>query len=477
MAKVLFLQRDGYESFGVMYLAAALRERGHAADVLVQHCEGRDFFPKIAQYAPDVAAFSVMTGLEAWAGEAAAAVKRAMPGCRVIAGGPHATFFPEWVGESALDALCRGEAEDALPDFVDALARGESGADVPGFWVKTGDGLVQNELYPLRPSLDALPFPDRGLYRRRYPAVFDGAGLEILAARGCPYSCSFCYNHVLRRLYAGKGRYVRRHGHERLLEEIRRERSARPQGLRYLAFVDDLFIQDREWLEGFLERYRREVGLPFTCALRANLVDEELVRLLVGSGCRAVSFGLESGDEALRNEVLGKKISEEQILRTAALLTRHGIRFSTFNMFNLPGETLALAEKTLDLNLRLGPNNHPWSGLLQPYRGTRVYDRIEAMVLGAQGEIKAGLFHQAVLRQPDTDALTAFNACFYWMVRLPRLRAILFWLARRGGPVAARLFGLAASLHRYVRLMEPLEGNKPWLSALKAGWRRLRAYL
>lgn len=476
MAKVLFLQRDGYESFGVMYLAAALAERGHTADVLVEFYEGSHFYKRIQAEKPDVVAFSVMTGLHGWAAETAARVK-AVCDCTVIAGGPHATFFPEFVEEPGLDAICRGEAEDALPDFVDALVRGGDGADVPGFWVKTPAGLARNELYPLRPVLDDIPLPDRALYRRRYPGRETGRGVEILAARGCPFSCSFCYNHVLRRLYAGKGRYVRRHGHDRLLEEIRREQRDRPGGLRYVAFVDDLFIQDRDWLEGFLARYRVEVGLPFTCAVRANLVDDGLVDELAASGCRVVSFGVESGDERLRNEVLGKKISEEQILRTGELLSRHGIRFSTFNMFNLPGETLALARKTLDLNLRLGPSNHPWSGLLQPYRGTRVYDHIVEQGLASGEAMQAGLFHQAVLHQPDTEALTAFNACFYWMVRLPRLRRLFFWLARRGGVVADRLFGLTASLHRYVRLMEPLEGGNPWLSALRLGWRRLRAYV
>lgn len=476
MAKVLFLQRDGYESFGVMYLAAALAARGHEADVLVEFAERSAFYDKIRALKPDVVAFSIMTGLEGWAAEAASWVKTTV-NCTVIAGGPHATFFPEFVEEPGLDAVCRGEAEDALPDFVDALVAGGDGAAVPGFWVKTAGGLVKNDLYPLRPNLDDIPLPDRGIYRRRYPELGEGRGIEILAARGCPFSCSFCYNHVLRRLYAGKGRYVRRHSHDRLLEEIRRERRERPAGVRYVAFVDDLFIQDRDWLEGFLGRYKAEVGLPFTCAVRANLVDEAMVSGLAAAGCKVTSFGLESGDESLRNEVLGKKISQEQILRTAELLTRYGIRFSTFNMFNLPGETLGKAEKTLDLNLRLGPANYPWSGLLQPYRGTRVYDHIVELGLATGDALQAGLFHQAVLRQPDTEALTAFNACFYWMVRLPRLRRPLFWLARRGGVLADKVLGLAASLHRYVRLMEPLEGGNQWLSALRLGWRRLRAYL
>ncbi|WP_243312283.1 B12-binding domain-containing radical SAM protein [Fundidesulfovibrio agrisoli] len=481
MATVLFLQRDGYESFGPMYLSAALARRGHRAEVLVEVEEGRGFMAAVAAAKPDIVAFSLMSGLQDWAARTARAVKRLM-NVPVIAGGPHCTFFPEFIEEEGIDAVCRGEAEDALPDFADALAAGGDGSDVPGFWVKTARGVAKNEIYPLRPDLDSLPRPDRTLYARRYPQLARSSGAQILVARGCPYSCSFCYNRVLRGLYKGKGSYIRRHGHRRVLDEIRDIAASRSAPLRYVTFVDDLFVQDSEWLEGFLELYRAEVGLPFMCGVRANLMDEALTKLLARSGCRMVSFGVESGDAAMRNETLNKKISEEQIVRTAAMLHAHGIRFSTFNMFNLPGETLEKAVATLRLNQRIRAGNHPWSGLLQPYRGTDVYDIALRMGLIPQGETGANLFTSATLRQPDTDALERFNAYFYWMVRYPWLERPLMALVKHPvpvlGPVLAKVSSLAVSLHRYACLFAPFEG---WMGALgtavRDGLRRIRSYL
>lgn len=475
MARVLFLQRDGYESFGVMYLSSALKERGHQAEVLIEGEEGPAFLNKAMALKPDVVAFSVMSGLQDWAAATALAVKARL-GAPVIAGGPHCTFFPEFVHEPGLDALCRGEAEDALPDFLDELDAGRDGSRVPGFWVKTASGLIQNDLYPLRPELDSLPRPDRTLYAARYPELTTGAGAELLVARGCPYSCSFCYNQLLRGLYKGKGPYIRRHGFERILSELRELRRLRGN-LAYVTFVDDLFIQDRHWLEGFLERYRQEVGLPFMCGLRANLVDEALVDLLADAGCKMVSFGLESGDEELRNATLNKNISQEQIVRTAELLTARGIRFSTFNMFNLPGETLEKARKTLALNQRIGKGNYPWSGLLQPYRGTKVYDTADRMGLIPQGETGANLFHSPTIHQADTEALARFNAYFYWMVRAPWTEPLFMALVRRDIPALPTLSALLVSFHRYVSLFWPFEG---WLAipvALKAGLKRIKSYL
>lgn len=476
MARILFLQRDGYEAFGPMVLSAALKARGHEADVLVEGEEGRGFQDAVGRAGADVAAFSIMSGLHQWAADTALEVKR-RHGLRVIAGGPHCTFFPEFVEEPGIDAVCRGEAEDALADFLDQIDQGRDGTGVPGFWVKTASGVAREELYPLRPDLDELPPPDRTLYARRYPDLAGGSGAEVMPARGCPYSCSFCYNKLIRGLYKGKGPYIRRHSPGRVLEEIRALKAARGARLTHLSFVDDLFVQDRPWLEDFLGRYAREIGLPFMCSVRANLVDETLVDLLARSGCRMVSFGVESGDERLRNEVLGKKIAREQIERTARLFTARGVVFSTFNMFNLPGETLEKARETLRLNQALGPLNHPWSGLLQPYRGTGVYDQALALGLIGAGESGARRFDSPTIRQPDTEALDAFSAYFYWMSRHPALERLLLPLVRRRVRSLERAASLSASLARHTALNRPFQGWGALTSGLKAGLKRIKNYL
>jgi radical SAM superfamily enzyme YgiQ (UPF0313 family) len=476
MAKLLFLQRDGYEAFGPMYLSSALKARGHEADVIVASEEGRGFWDAVAAASPDVAAFSVMSGLNEWAARTAFEAKKRL-GVPVIAGGTHCTFFPEFLDEPGIDAICRGEAEDALPDFLDALAAGRDGSDVPGFLVKGAPNPENTGLYPLRSDLDEIAPPDRSLYARRYPSLASGRGAEAMAARGCPYTCSFCYNKLIRELYKGKGTYVRRHSPARLLAEIEELKRSRRESLSYLSFVDDLFIQDRAWLEEFLAGYRQRIALPFMCSVRANLADQALVDLLARSGCKMVSFGLESGDEELRNQVLNKRVSQEQIERTARLLTARGILFSTFNMFNLPGESLEKAKATLSLNQRLGPLNHPWSGLLQPYRGTGVYDLALNMGLIAQSESGANRFDSPTIRQKDTDALAAFNAYFYWMARHPWLTPLLTRLCQKRIPALERLALLGASFARSIGLNRPFEGWRAPLTTLKAGLRRLKSYL
>lgn len=476
MSTVLFLQRDSYEVFGVMYLSAFISQKGHNAEVLIQVEEGRRFFNRIADIKPDVVAFSVMSGLHDWAAKTAKEVKRRF-GYHIIAGGPHCTFFPDFIEEEGVDSICRGDGEDALCEYLSAISNGNDLSKLTGWWIKTSSGIIKNDVYPLRVDLDTIPYPDRDIYRRRYHFLNSGTCCEVLVARGCPYNCFFCYNQLLKILYAGKGNYIRHHSVQRVINEIKDYRQKYGKNLLWVSFIDDLFVMDRQWLKAFLLRYKAEITLPFGCGLRANIIDEELVSMLKDAGCRAVSFGVESGDSELRNMILNKNITDEQIISAGKLLNKYGIRFSTFNMFNIPGETLEKAKKTISLNLKIRRGNYPWSGLLQPYRGTQVFDIGEKLGMIAHEETGANLFHMASLRQRDTKKLENLNTYFYWMVRFPFLNAILMRFIKYPIKLFSKISLLLSSFHRYVSLIYPFEGNKVILKAVRSGFKRIKAYV
>lgn len=86
--------------------------------------------------------------------------------------------------------------------------------------------------------------------------------------------------------------------------------------------MDDHFALSKEWLEDFSTEYKLEIAVPFTCNVRADSVDEERVKLLKESGCRLVHFGIETGNEELRNVLLRKNISNRQIENAVGLLKK-----------------------------------------------------------------------------------------------------------------------------------------------------------
>lgn len=459
MSRVVFVQPLLYEYPGVEALAAVLKRDGHDVRVVVGR---RPAGVAKRLRRGDIAAFPVMTGTEGWALAAAVEIKR-RHGCFVVLGGPHPTHSPESCLHPAVDAVCRGEGEGALADLARCLEDGRDPAAIANLWVRRGDEVVRNAVRPLIEDLDSLPPPDREAYYRDHPLLRNNPHRTFMAGRGCPYSCAFCHNEASRELYRGRGRYVRLRSPDAVLAEINAVRERWRVGTVF--FHDDTFVLDRVWLEAFLPRYRDEVGLPFHCAARADTLREPTVRLLREAGCRSVSFAVESGDEALRNGVLGKGVTRAQILAAAALLKRHGIRVVTFNMLGLPGESVGQAWETVRLNTEIGAD-YPRCSFLTAYPGTRI-----AALLGTgDGCVAAAIGGRSqqsrpAAANPDTPRLRNVHAFFQTAVLFPRLQPALRLLARLPPNPLFRAWWALVYFTVFVRA----EGRSP-LRTLVMGW-------
>ncbi len=451
MAKVVFLQDFWFEYLGPIYLTEVLEQAGHTVEAIVEP-NLRKLTRKLSSRRPDVVAFYCTTGTHQWVLSAAQLAKQQHPGAVVAVGGPHPTFFPEMVESDGIDVICRGEGEGAMLDLVECVASGSGYERVPNLWVKSRKGeIVRNEVRDLIADLDLLPFNRRRLYRDHW-LLRTSPSKHFVTARGCPYLCSFCFNHRNMELYRGKGTYLRRHSPQRVVEEIRHVR--RHYGLKSVRFDDDLFILNPPWLFEFLEMYAREIGLPYFCTVRANSMTEEIAEALGGSGCHSAYFGIESGNDSLRNDVLRKGITRAQIERAADLLRRHGIKVGTFNMLGLPGETVDQAFETVHLNQRVRPH-FVWASLVQPYPRTALAEYcVREGFLGEDAgldSIHSSYFKQGVLRNPVGHRLENLQKLFTLAVRCPRLEGLIRWLiSRRGGFLFEAAFYISY-LRRYVR--------------------------
>ncbi len=98
-----------------------------------------------------------------------------------------------------------------------------------------------------------------------------------MSGLGCPYECNFCFNHALKRLCLGKGRFVRMRSPQNVIEEIKKVARDYPT-MKRVKFEDDTFTLNKRWVMEFLPQYRAEVGMPFACYSRADCVDDELAR-------------------------------------------------------------------------------------------------------------------------------------------------------------------------------------------------------
>ncbi len=356
-------------SFGIMYVSSALRRAGH--DVrLIETQTLPDLIERLRRDPTDLVAFSVTTGLHRIYLRWARAVKRQL-GIATLFGGPHPTFFPEVIDDPGVDAIVVGEGETTAPLLLEALSA-EDGRRVEGARYIFEGRVIDGGLRAPERDLDRLPWPDRELYfgrsafHRRFPVK------PFLASRGCPYRCTYCFNRTLNDMYRGTTRAVRTRSPASVVNEILYVMRTWPMKL--IWFLDANFVVSREWVEELCERIRVDVGLPFYCKVRPNLVDAGLARTLGRGGCTGVGMGIECGDDRLRNDVLGRNVSREQILGATRHLHDAGIAVMAFNMIGLPGETYEMAKGTLDLNVEAGVD-YPMVTIFQPYPRTVLAER------------------------------------------------------------------------------------------------------
>ncbi len=417
-------------SHGIGSLSAMLKQHGHTADLLYVDALRPKALARKVSAAPGLIAVSATTDQFDLAREVIGFLSSrcAIP---IVLGGVHATVAPEEaVSTPGVLGICRGEGEEALLELVTALERHEDFHEVRNFWFRHDGTIVKNDVRPLITDLNALPFPDRTVFD--YQAVLNGNyddGAEFMVGRGCPFQCAFCINPALQSLYRGKGRFVRYRSVEHVIAEITQVVGTY-YGIRKLTFQDDILGLDRAWLASFADEYARAVRIPFRCNLRADHIDDETLGLLKHAGCAEIWVGVECGNDDLRNRVLQKHVSTEQIFAAFDLMRKHGIRSKAYNMIGLPGETPAQVEETLRLNARVRPDIKNVT-IFRPYPGTALHDQCRERGW-ISGRKVAGYWEESILDQPtlSKEDTYFYQVLFHYATRLPRVVKWIAWLNR-----------------------------------------------
>ena len=182
----------------------------------------------------------------------------------------HPTYFPSMVENPLINAVCIGEGEYAVLDLAMAIEAGEDPYGIKNLHFNVGGEIVRNEVRPLIEDLDSLPFPDRSYYDR-YRFLASNPYKTFITSRGCPFRCTFCFNHVLQRMYGTSSRYVRRRSPAQVIEELKEVNTK--WGIREVRFSDDHFVLDVEWLRELVSLYKKEVGVSYSINARVDVLD------------------------------------------------------------------------------------------------------------------------------------------------------------------------------------------------------------
>ncbi len=319
---------------------------------------------------PDLIGISVMSFDFSQALEIASFIKDNYS-IKIIFGGVHAILQPdEVIANDNVDIVCTGEGEYVLKEILDNNLDCHG---IKGIWYKDNGEIIRNEKRYVTENLDEFPFPDWNDFELEKYFLVNNNHITLMASRGCPYSCTYCSNHVLNKALSGK--YVRFRSVDNILDEVGTVIDTyTSRGFQYIYFIDDIFILNKKWVLDFCKKYRArgyDKKVKWTASVRANLVNEEVINAMKEAGCYQVGMGIESSDDFIRNNVYKRNMSKSQIMNAVKIIKDSGMQMSTQFIIGAPYETIETMEATLQMAREIDADTIMFS-ILMPLPGTEI---------------------------------------------------------------------------------------------------------
>ena len=279
----------------------------------------------------------------------------------VLWGGIHPTLSPETCLKQA-DVVCVGEGEGALVDLVTSIRDQAEYQNIENLWINNNGHIIKNPMRPLLQDLDSIPFP---AYARESfyfigsnkltgndPALSDPI-LQVLPARGCPFTCSYCVNSLLRPMFRDLGRFTRRRSVDNVINEMKKVLQFPGSQKDIVEFHDENFGTDASWLNEFESRYKKEIGLPFKVQYNPKLVKADTISKLVNIGLHRVKFGIEAGTDQIRNQIFHRPGKNSEIVKLVNSISNYNVKIRYDLILDNPYDTEETLKDTIELLMQL----------------------------------------------------------------------------------------------------------------------------
>ena len=351
---------EPWPPLGLAYIASFIEKDFHNVRLIDRNVLLRDNngnFKKIdfhtistlKDFSPKIVGITATTPLIVDAYRVAKLVKENLPTSMTILGGTHATVLAKEVLEECpyLDLVCIGEGEITFKELVSAnkdLSQTGSLA-----YRKDGKVIINNPSPPIE-NLDDLPFPARHLidmakYTEKTNAIIRGVNIRathIFSSRGCLYKCRFCAGSAV------FGKKVRFHSPQYILSEVKH--LIDKYNIDGLYFAEDMFLSSKRRVEElcriFIEENLNE-KIKWGAQLKADVIDEVLLRELKKAGCIQVEYGFESGSDRVLN-LMAKKTTVSINYKAAELTRKNNTRFLANIIVGTPEETMRDFSETIN---------------------------------------------------------------------------------------------------------------------------------
>ena len=95
---------------------------------------------------------------------------------------------------------------------------------------------------------------------------------------------------------------------------------------------------------------------------------------LASGYCELIQFGVESGNDYIRNTVMSRDMPRETIVNAFKLAKKYGVKTNAINIIGVPGETKEMLLDTVKLNQEINPDT-TGVNIFYPYKGTPLGDK------------------------------------------------------------------------------------------------------
>lgn len=415
------------------YLAALVEKDGHNVIIIDAEAENLSIskvLKRLRTFNPDLIGITATTTFFHTAIATAKEIKKTMFHIPVVIGGHHITALREKAFEYCFDYAFIGEAEISWQDFVRKMSKGEDVTSTKGILFRDSNGKIKfTGDSPRLEEVESLPFPSRHLLN---PKLYNFGTMHgkkqftsIYTVWGCPFRCIFCCTGAF------IGKKIRKRIPESVIKEIKE--TITKDGTRHFLFLDDTLTLDRKHFSEICQLIIQEkLNITFEGSTRANLVDEDLIKLMVKAGLIRISFGLESVDEKIR-KIMRKEVSLDSYIKANELTNKYGVETLNSCMIGLPGETHETLEKTLDFLDHHREIKQANISIAVPYPGTALYEMAKkgehGLVLLSEDYSKYKRYNSAVMKVGNLcpkDLVEMQNYAFLSIYTAPwRLRPMI----------------------------------------------------
>lgn len=392
-----------FQPLGIAYVAAML-EKQHKVHIIDSPTEGwgnleqvdetkyrvgltnEEIKNRISQWAPDVVGINIpFSGWSKGAFEVASIVKEIDKDIITLLDGQHPSARPEeCLIDQNIDFVVIGEGEITTYELVNKLEKGDTRnlKKIEGIAFKKNSKTV---ITPPRPSikdLDSLPFPARHLLPMdKYFADVKITPLRgeinkpwatMITTRGCPYNCVFCTVHIV------MGKKWRARSPENVVDEI--EHLIQTYRIRQIDFYDENMTLDRKRMEKICDlivEKKLDIDWYTPNGVRADTLNEILLRKMKKSGCKRIRVAPESGVQRVVDQIIKKDQKLTEVEKAIVLAKKVGIKVGCFFVLGLIGETKEDIQTTINYAYKLrklGVDKFYFS-IATPIYGTELYEQ------------------------------------------------------------------------------------------------------